>query len=247
MSTPYLSIIIPAYNEARRLPRSLERLHNEYLDLVLFPYEIIIADDGSTDDLDKTIQAMDYDHVFYLKLPHKGKGHAVRQGMLHARGRWRVMCDADFSMPPRELKRLVPTPSTPSAPDILITSRRTLDTSVRSDPLRWLAGRVFNGLIRLITALPVEDTQCGFKCFSANSAFDLFNLATVDGFAFDIEILMLADQRGWSAGSLGVDWVHDGDSRVSLVRDSLIMLWDVVAIAQRLRREKRVGAEASTP
>ncbi len=246
IAKPYLSVIIPAYNEANRLSNSMERLYNQYLDTALHTYEVIVADDGSTDGTPELVEtlAKGYKNLRVVRLPHKGKGHAVKQGMLHARGRWRMMADADFSMPPYEMKRLVPQPRTPSSPDILITSRETRDIDVRKSPVRWLAGRIFNIAVNQLTGLNIPDTQCGFKIFSERAALELFSASTVDGFAFDVEILMRAKESGrYSLGGIGVDWTHDPDSRVKIIPDSLNMLRDVATIAQQLRREKRATPE----
>jgi len=247
---PYLSIIIPTFNEANRLPDSIERLYTQYLDTALHTYEVIIADDGSTDGTAEVVDTLAavYHNLRVIRLDHRGKGHAVKKGMLAACGRWRMMADADFSMPPYEIKRLVPRPGSPSAPDILITSRETLNISVRRSPLRWLAGRVFNFLVTRITGINIPDTQCGFKVFSDRAARDLFAASLVDGFAFDVEIIMLAHESGrYSLGGMGVDWVQDPDSRVNLIPDSIKMLKDVAEIAQRLRRERRAEPETLAP
>jgi len=244
---PYLSIIIPAYNESTRIYESLRRLYNDYLDTALHTYEVIVVDDGSTDETADLVEAMrdSYQNLRVLIYPHKGKGYAIRQGMLSARGRWRMMADADFAMPPFELKRLVPSPKQPSAPDIIIAEREQFDFDVVNTPIRWLAGRVFNLAVRQMTGLNIRDTQCGFKVFSERAAVDLFSRATMDGFAIDVEVLMLAQRsRNYTLGSLYVHWVHDPDSRVKLIPDSIKMLRDVYHLAGDIRlRERRAAAE----
>lgn len=247
-NNPHLSIIIPTYNEARRLSDSLHALYHEYLDLALFPYEVIIADDGSTDDTPGMVEEKllpIFHNLRLLPLPHKGKGHAVKHGMLHARGQWRMMADADFSMPVYELRRMVPQPGTPNHPSVLIASRDTLDIDVRRNPLRWLGGKAFNFAVRSITGLPFTDTQCGFKLFSHHAAVDIFSRVQIDGFAFDVEALLIAVELGYyGIGTIGVDWYEDPDSRVNFASDALTMLKDVVAIKQRLRAEReRAGIE----
>lgn len=248
---PYLSIIIPAYNEARRLPDSLNRLYNEYLDTALFPFEVLVMDDGSTDGTAEMVEVLGpgYLNLRVIRLTHKGKGHAVKMGMLHARGAWRMMADADFSMPPREIARMIPYPPPSSHPSVLIASRDTLEIDVRRNPLRWLGGKAFNLAVRTLTGLPFTDTQCGFKLFSHHAAVDIFSRVQTDGFAFDVEALLIAVELGYyGIGTIGVDWYEDPDSRVNFARDAYTMLKDVVAVKQRLRAEReRAGLETPSP
>jgi dolichyl-phosphate beta-glucosyltransferase len=200
-------------------------------------WEIIVVDDGSTDD---TAAVAGLPDVRVLHNPRNmGKGHSVRRGMLAATGDVRLFCDADLSTPIEELDKLLPWLE--RGYDIVIASR-DLPDSVLDPPqprYRRVMGDTFRFLRQQILLPRLRDTQCGFKCFSRAAAERLFPLQQSAGFAFDCEILGLARQHGFRIKEQSVLWRNDRDSRVRPVRDSLAMLVDLITIYRRLRRAQR--------
>lgn len=233
MSACYLSVVIPAYNEERRLPETLTTL-NDYLGSRSYTWEVIVADDGSEDGTPAIVHEFGQAHTGFRvhTFPHLGKGGAVRQGMLTARGEYRFLCDADLSMPIELLGRLLP-PEAPSA-DIVIGSREADGARRIGEPHgRWLMGRVFNAFTRLLAVPRIKDTQCGFKVFTMEAAEALFPAQTLDGFAFDAEILFLARKRGFTATEVGIDWHYRAESKVRPFRDGWRTLRDLILIRWR--------------
>ena len=233
MSSCYLSVVIPAYNEARRLPATLTTLH-DYLSGRPYTWEVIVADDGSEDETPAIVHEFARTHPgFHVHtFPHRGKGAAVQQGMLAAAGEYRFLCDADLSMPIEHLSRLLP-PDAPAA-DIVIGSREALGARRIGEPRRrHLMGRVFNVFTRLLATPGIADTQCGFKVFNAGAATALFPRQTLDGFAFDAEILFLARQRGFTTAEVGIDWHYRAESKVRPFRDGWRTLRDLLLIRWR--------------
>ncbi len=230
MNAPRLSIVIPAYNEAARLPATLQQLRC-FLDGWDYPTEIIVVDDGSTDDtaaVVRQIAAAD-PRVQLIAAPHRGKGAAVRQGILSARGAVRIMCDADLSMPAQELPKLL-TPLTTGADIAYATREGTGAYRVGEPPLRRLMGRTFNWLVRTLALPGVDDSQCGFKAFTAASSELLFRHATIDGFGFDVEVLYLARQYGFQLQAVPIIWHYHANSRVHPLRDTFLMIRDVLHV-----------------
>ena len=233
MSSCYLSVVIPAYNEARRLPQTLTTL-NDYLGSRPYTWEVIVADDGSEDDTPAIVRDFGRTHPgfdvhTYL---HRGKGAAVKQGMLAAHGEFRFLCDADLSMPIELLGRLLP-PDAPDA-DIVIGSREAPGARRIGEPHgRRLMGRVFNVFTRLLATPGIADTQCGFKIFTEPAAEGLFPAQTLDGFAFDAEILFLARKRNFTTAEVGIDWHYRAESKVRPFRDGWRTLRDLVLIRWR--------------
>ncbi|MFQ5503950.1 MAG: dolichyl-phosphate beta-glucosyltransferase [Planctomycetota bacterium] len=232
---PELSVVIPAYNEEARLGPTLSRII-QYLESATPAYEILVVDDGSSD---RTVQvaeeaARDCSKLRVLQLGrNRGKGAAVRKGMLDARGAQVLFSDADLATPIEELQKLQKELSNGAA--IAIGSRALAgsDIRVRQHPVRELMGRTFNVLVRLLTFPGIKDTQCGFKLFTREAARDLFARQSIDGFAFDVEILWLARDR-YEIAQIPVVWRHVEESKVSLVRASSKMLLDLMAL--RVRR-----------
>lgn len=235
MSTPYLSVVIPAYNEEIRLPATLDAVA-AYLHGQPYNWEIIVADDGSVDRTAAIVQdaAAGIPQLRLLTLPHRGKGAAVKSGMLAAAGQYRFLCDADLAMPIECLPLLLP-PQAPAA-DIVIGSRRAGGLEVSASPLRRLVRWSFNRMTRTLIAPEIADTQCGFKVFTAAAAQALFPLQTLDGFAFDAELLFLARRLGFAIGEAAIEWHAQPGSKVSPVRDGLRMFGDVLAIRWRWLR-----------
>jgi glycosyltransferase involved in cell wall biosynthesis len=241
-----LSIIVPAYNEEHRLPPTLERLVR-FLGTQPLRSEIIVVDDGSKDDTCGVVERA-MRQLPNLRLlrqtPNRGKGAAVRAGMLAARGQIRVMCDADCSMPPEQLPRLL-APIVACAAEVSIGSRYA--PGARADqkqPLyRVLWSRLCNKVIQRSLVPGVRDTQCGFKAFTAEVARDLFGRARIDGWAFDLEILALARRRGHAIAEVGVEWKDDRRSRINPLKD----MWKVIREALLIRRNLRKGIYNSLP
>lgn len=215
MSLP-LSVVIPAFNEERRLPETLRRV-GEHLDARGADYEIVVVDDGSRDATARLARDVGGTRVRVLSNgQNRGKGYAVRRGMLEARGAWRLMCDADLSTPIEELEALEALAE--QGYDVVIGSRAVAGArvEVHQSGFRENAGRLFNLCVRLLALPGVRDTQCGFKLFSAAAAEGVFRAARLDGFAFDVEALFLARRQGRRIAEVPVVWRNDAATRVSL-------------------------------
>jgi len=239
-----VSVVIPAFNEERRLLPTLERLH-AHLSARPMSYEIVVVDDGSRDKTCEVVEeaaARLPNIVLLRKQRNRGKGAAVRHGMLLARGRIRVMWDADCSMPPEELPRLL-APIESRHAEIAIGSRYAEGArTVKQPRYRVLWSRLCNKIIQRWLVPRVLDTQCGFKAFTARAALNLFRSATIDGWAFDLEILALARRRGFAIDEVGVEWKDDGNSRVNPLTD----FWKVIREALTIRRNLARGVYGAT-
>ncbi|HEY7064794.1 MAG TPA: glycosyltransferase [Chloroflexota bacterium] len=230
MAALFVSIVIPAYNEAERLPATLTQL-GQFLRAEAYASEIVVVDDGSGDATAAVVeQAAAADPAVRLvRARHHGKGAAVRRGMLAASGAVRVMCDADLSMPAHELPKLL-APLAAGADVALATREGAAARRIGEPYLRHLMGRVFNALVRLLAVPGLHDTQCGFKAFTAASAEALFGQATVDGFGFDVEVLYLARKRRLRLVEVPIAWYYQASSRVSPLRDTIRMVRDVLRV-----------------
>lgn len=227
---PYLSVVIPAYNEESRIIPTLRQV-TDFLRSQPYTWEVVVADDGSTDGTAVLVEefARHHKNVSLLSLPHRGKGWAVKHGMLKSRGEYRFMCDADLSMPIEQLPLFLP-PSTGYC-DVALASREAPGARrVGEPPLRHLMGRVYNLLVRLLLRLNLKDTQCGFKCFRGAVASELFSLQRLTGFGFDIEVLFLSRQRGLRICEVPIEWHYRPRSKVSPLRDILAMSWDILRV-----------------
>lgn len=230
MSAPFLSIIIPAYNEESRLPDTLEQILRFQQSQ---PYEIDVwvIENGSRDRTFEIAQSFANAHPGFhvVHADQSGKGWAVRRGMLTASGAYRFMCDADLSMPIDEVTRFLP-PFIP-APVISIGSREA-EGAIRYNepPYRHIGGRLVNWLIRLFALPGLQDTQCGFKCFRADVAEDLFNCQTLPGWSFDIEILYIARLRGYPIQEIPIHWFFNPESKLNAVSDAIQMGLDILKI-----------------
>ncbi len=231
-----LSVVVPAYNEEHRLPPTLERLHR-FLSQQPLRYEIVVVDDGSRDDTCGVVLRCTLPGVRLVRqTPNKGKGAAVRLGMLEARGQIRVMCDADGSMPPEQLPALL-APIVACKASISIGSRYAegAKTDVKQPWYRVVWSRLANRVIQRSLVPGVRDTQCGFKAFTAEAARDLFRVARIDGWAFDLEILALAKRRGFEVVEVGIEWKDDARSRVSPVKDMIKVCREALTIRRNLK------------
>ena len=214
--TRSISIIIPAYNEEKRLPATLVKVR-DYLDSTHWDFaEVVVVDDGSRDG---TVEAARDAGVRVLQNPgNRGKGYTVKHGMLEARGEWILYTDADLSAPIEELDKLWAAVGRANA-SIAIGSR-ALDRSligVHQPRLREFVGRVFNRLMRVATGLPFRDTQCGFKLFESRAAKEVFSRQQLDGFGFDVEVLFIAKSLGRKAIEVPVRWNNVEGTKVSLL------------------------------
>jgi dolichyl-phosphate beta-glucosyltransferase len=231
-----LSVVVPAYNESGRLPGSLRRMR-EHLDAAGEEYEVIVVDDGSADDTyaGSAALAESWPQLTVLRFErNRGKGAAVREGMLHAKGEHRLFSDADLSTPLEELPRL--RSQLEGDTHVAIGSRGLADSriEVHQEKRRELMGRTYNKLLQLLVLPGVHDSQCGFKVFTAEAAVACFGPLRTMRFGFDAEVLLRAKARGWRIAEVPVRWRHVEASRVNLVRDASRMLWDLVLL--RVRR-----------
>lgn len=230
MAEPFLSIIIPAHNEERRLPDTLEQAF-VFLQDQDYQAEVLVVENGSQDRTLEIARDFAASHPDFrvLQEPQRGKGLAVRSGMLAANGAYRFMCDADFSMPINQLNRFLPPNLTNF--DIAIASREAPGAIRYNEPAyRHLVGRMFNLLIRVLALHGFHDTQCGFKCWTARAAESLFARQTLTGWAFDVEILYIARKWGYKIVELPVPWYFNPDSKVNVLRDSYQMAVDLLRI-----------------
>jgi glycosyltransferase involved in cell wall biosynthesis len=231
-----LSIIIPALNEEDRLPESLTKVVG-FLEDQAYPAEVLVVDNGSTDRTAAIGQefAARHSNLRLLQDPHRGKGLAVRRGLLAAQGEYRFICDADLSMPIEEVSRFLP-PALEGY-DIAIASRETPGAVRYGEPAyrHWI-GRVFNQAVKLLAVPGFEDTQCGFKCFRAQAGEDLFRVQRLDGWTFDVEVLFIALRRGYRVVEVPIPWYYNPGSRIRPVRDAFGMLADLFRIRANWRR-----------
>ena len=236
MTQPFLSIIIPAHNEARRLPPSLEKI-DAFLSTQPFDAEVLVVENGSIDDTlgiaESYAEKMPRLRVLHEDL--RGKGLAVRRGMLAASGEYRFLCDADLSMPIEQITRFLP-PELDGF-DIAIGSREVAGSVRYDEPwYRHQIGRVFNTMVRWVLLPGLQDTQCGFKCFRGDVAEKIFPLQILTGMSFDAEVLYIARKFGYTIREIPIDWYFDPDSRVRLVGDSMRMGLDLISIRLKAAR-----------
>ncbi|MGD8405770.1 MAG: glycosyltransferase family 2 protein [Anaerolineales bacterium] len=236
MTTPFLSIIIPAYNEERRLPRTLEQIFT-FLDEQSYTAEVLIVENGSNDRTLEIAQkfAEQRKRLFVYAEEERGKGNAVRRGMFEARGDYRFLCDADLSMPIEEVNKFLP-PAL-EGKDIAIASREVPGSVRYNEPhYRHLTGRIFNHLIRFLVLPDLHDTQCGFKCFRAEVAEVVFRYQTLTGWSFDVEILYIAQRKGYQICEVPINWYFKADTKISVWQDSWQMFLDLLTIRRNARR-----------
>jgi dolichyl-phosphate beta-glucosyltransferase len=225
--SPLLSIVIPAHNEESRLPPSLLKI-DTFLKKQPFDAEVIIVENGSSDRTLKVAKsfARDYPYMRVIQSAVRGKGLAVKEGMLAARGEYRFICDADLSMPIEEVTRFLP-PHVDGY-DVIIATREGKGAHRVGEPeYRHLIGRINNLIIKLTAVRGFEDTQCGFKMFTRQAAEDLFGVQQMTGIGFDIELLFVAKRRGYRILQVPITWYFDADSRMRLVGDSLNLLVEI--------------------
>lgn len=230
MPSPLLSIIIPAHNEEARLPKTLEQIF-AFLEKQTYAAEVLVVENGSLDRTFELAQEYASRHpaLRVVREAGRGKGLAVHRGMLEARGEYRLMCDADLSMPVEEVNKFL-SPDLGDY-DIAIASREAPGAVRYNEPFyRHLGGRGINLIIRLLILPGLNDTQCGFKCFRASAAKELFQYQTLFGWSFDIELLFLARRRKYKVMEIPIHWYYRDDSKVNALRDALRMIGDIFRI-----------------
>lgn len=234
-----LSLILPAYNEEKRLPECMEKVAG-FVASYPEPIEVILVENGSRD---RTYElgleyAAKYPWLTVLKEQTPGKGNAVRRGMLEAHGRYRMFADVDFSMPISEVSNFIP--PILSDYDVAIGSREVKGAVRYNEPVtRHFTGRVFNLIVRILLGLPkIHDTQCGFKSFSAEAAEKLFRVQCIKGWAFDAEVLFIAKHYGYKIIEVPVQWYYDGNSKINVIQDSIKMFRELLQIRRNYREGK---------
>lgn len=253
------TVVIPAYNEEARLPSTLRSLHDKIVRGALEPVEILevlVVDDGSHDSTAAVARTAGADlpglRILRNEKNH-GKGYAIRHGLASASHPWVLVADADESTPWTEAVKLAERSRDIPAPSILIASRGAPGSRIlthQSLPRESL-GRSFNFFVRVVTGLPFQDTQCGFKLIDKNAVSKFLPEMCIDGFAWDVELLLYARDAGLRTVEVPVVWEHREDSRIALFRDGLGMLWNVVRVRAhlletglRLERQKKKKSTA---
>jgi dolichyl-phosphate beta-glucosyltransferase len=233
-----LSLIIPCWQEAERFHLTVQGIQTLQAALP-YPLEIIIVDDGSSDRTAILAEEAGYQ---VIRQPHRGKGAAVRTGMLAASGLYRMQADADWSMPPEQAMMMMPPAMTGF--DIAFASRQSPGSERRAEPRsRHLIGRVFNAAVQHLVLPGIDDTQCGFKVFRAEAAQAIFSRCREDGRAFDVEALALGRSLGLRLREVPIDWTHHPDSRMHPLRDGPRMLAALLRIRLRLEAQRASGTE----
>lgn len=248
MQQPFLTIVIPAYNEEKRLPASLEKIV-QFLRNQPYTAEVLVVENGSTDRTSDVVRSFAESVMgsdsFTIELLHsaQGKGAAVKTGMLVGKGEYLFICDADLSMPIEEVSKFLPPQRAAGTFDLAIGSREIAGAVRYNEPAyRHFMGRVFNFIVRSLIIPGIEDTQCGFKLFTAAAAQDIFPYQTINGWGFDPEVLYIANSRKLRVVEVPINWYYMTDSRVNPVRDTVNMLREVL----RVRRNGRRGMYKKT-
>jgi glycosyltransferase involved in cell wall biosynthesis len=230
-----LSVVVPAYNEARRIIGTLETLC-AYLHHSPWSWEIRVIDDGSTDEtarLAEAIAAIE-PRVVVQREPHRGKGGAVKAGLCAAGGGYRFMCDADLSMPVDLIERFLP-PFVTGADVIIATREGAGATRVNEPEHRHIVGRAFNLAVRGLLLPGIHDSQCGFKMFTAAAVAMIFPAVSVSGLSFDLEVLAIARARDLRVVEVPIEWRYREDSKVRLTADAVSMFRDLLEVRRRAR------------
>ena len=234
----YVSIIIPVYNEQTRIGKTLTTLVN-YLSRQDYHWEIVIVNDGSQDNTINMVKPhLKNSRIKLINLPHNGKGSAIKQGMLSALGTIRIMCDADMSMPMEHIAEFV-SEINDNKNDVVIGSRQIFGSKrFNESDFRHLIGRIYNFWVKLFLISDFLDTQCGFKAFTEHAANKIFPLQKLEGFGFDVEILVIAHLNKLKTKELPIEWYHNEDSKVNPIRDSIKMFVDTIKIKAGIYRGK---------
>jgi dolichyl-phosphate beta-glucosyltransferase len=232
-----MTVVIPAWNEARRLPETLNRVVS-FVASRPESLDVIVVNNNSRDNTREVAAgfARTYPYVQVLDQPIQGKGAAVRKGFLAARGRYVFMCDADLAMPIEELPRFFPE-TLGGDYDVAIGSREVPEAQRYNEPeYRHLMGRVFNAIVRTLAVPGIQDTQCGFKSFRREVARKIFSVQRIDGFAFDVEVLAIAQQWGYQIMEVGIPWYYGEGSSVKPIHDTVRMFREVLRIRHNIKQ-----------
>lgn len=237
---PFLSIILPSYNESQNISRGVLEEVLQFLKDYEKSWELILSDDGSSDDTPKQLKefAKNDSRIKVLLNPHKGKGPTVKAGMMAAAGSWHLFADFDQSTPLREIRKLL---KHTSSYEVIIGSREIIGAKREKEPFyRHIMGRGFNLIVQILAVPKIQDTQCGFKLFSERATNKLFkNLYIYSGFnerqdaftgAFDVELLYLAKKYGFAIKEVPILWKHFETNRVNPIKDSFLMFSDILRI-----------------
>ena len=248
-SPPRLSLVIPAYNEAHRLPKSLETII-DYGRGFIFEWEVVVVIERSRDEtleLARRLTAKQANFRILDNKVHRGKGYAIRSGILQAQGDFIFYMDADLSVPLKAIETFLVYFERHPEVDVLAGNRQHSGSRItrKQTWLRRSMGQAFNRILRMCVGVQLHDTQCGFKAFRRDAARAIFRHQKIDGFAFDVEVLLLAERLGYKIKDLPVEWINSPESRVRLVRDSLSMLRDAMQVRRTIDAE--LGKERYSP
>ena len=225
-----LSIVMPAYNEEGRLPESLPQVI-DFVRRQPFDTEVLVVDDGSVDRTADIVRSFREEAPFLslIQVEHGGKGHAVKAGMLQAKGDYLFLCDSDLSMPIEEVARFLP--PVLEHYDVAIASRESRGARRHGEPAyRHVMGRVFNGIVNVLVVSGIRDTQAGFKCFRRTAAKKIFSLQTIKGWGFDVEVLFIARHHRMRIVEVPINWHYKDRSQVRPIHDTCNMLREVLAV-----------------
>jgi dolichyl-phosphate beta-glucosyltransferase len=248
-TSPRWSVVIPAYNEEKRLPAYLQEII-AYFEGRVETFEVVVVDDGSQDGTGAIVESLrsSCPALRLVRLPgNRGKGYAVRTGMLEAVGELRLFADADGATPIREVEKLEG--RIVQGADLAIGSR-ALPDDTRTVQAKWhraFFGQIFNAIVRGAGVRGIADTQCGFKLFRAQVARDLFSVLRVDGYGFDVELIFVAQSRGYDLAEVAINWVDQPGTKVRVGRDGLRMLREVWVIRRNELRGLYAPKEATLP
>ena len=224
-----ISLVVPAYNEEKLIVSSLKNILT-YMIKNKYNFEVIVVDDGSKDKTKEKVRSIKDKHVKLLSYkPNKGKGHAVKIGMLAAKGDLLLFLDADLSTPIEEIEKFIPLTKNY---DVVIASRALKESQIKvHQPFyRELIGKVFNKMVQLLAVWGIKDTQCGFKMFTKKAANIIFKRQRIYGWAFDVELLFIAKKYRLKIKEMPVTWINEGDSRVSPIKSSIQMFIQIFKI-----------------
>ena len=236
VSKPFLSLILPAHNEAGRLASCLSQVKT-FVNAQSYESEVLIVENASTDETLNIAKSFleDFPQLKIIQLDQAGKGNAIRTGMLRAEGQFRFMADVDFSMPIEEISKFLP-PMLEN-PQLAIASREKPGSKRIGEPFyRHLIGRVFNLLVRLLVLPGIQDSQCGFKCFSAEVAEAIFPKQRLNGWSFDVELLCIAREMGFEIREVPITWTFQIGSRMNVLSQSWRMFKDLLLIRSNKRK-----------
>jgi len=236
VSKPFLSLILPAHNEARRLAACLNQV-KAFVNAQSYQSEVLLVENASTDDTLNLAKSFleTFPQLKIIKLEQAGKGNAIRTGMLQAEGQYRFIADVDFSMPIEEINKFLP--PLLENPQLAIASREKPGSKRIGEPFyRHLIGRAFNFLVRLLVLPGIQDSQCGFKCFSAEVAEAIFPKQTLDGWSFDVELLCIAREMGFEIREVPITWTYQKGSRMNVLSQSWRMFKDLLLIRSNKRK-----------